>query len=44
MSEFSTLELHLDGAVARIWLNRPEMRNPIIFLITRAITRATVNE
>ena len=29
MTAFTTLELHLDGAVARIWLNRPEMRNAI---------------
>jgi len=27
--EFTTLELTIDGAVARIWLNRPEMRNAI---------------
>ena len=27
MSNFTTLELAFDGAVARIWLNRPELRN-----------------
>ncbi|SCK32538.1 methylglutaconyl-CoA hydratase [Variovorax sp. HW608] len=27
--EFTTLELTIDDAVARIWLNRPEMRNAI---------------
>jgi methylglutaconyl-CoA hydratase len=29
MTDFTTLELAVDGAVARIWLNRPEMRNAI---------------
>ncbi|MEO5737603.1 MAG: enoyl-CoA hydratase/isomerase family protein [Variovorax sp.] len=29
MTDYTTLELTVDGAVARIWLNRPEMRNAI---------------
>ena len=29
MTAFTTLQLNLEGAVARIWLNRPEMRNAI---------------
>ena len=27
MSKFTTLQLDIEGAVARIWLDRPELRN-----------------
>ena len=40
MTDFSTLELHLDGAVARIWLNRPEMRNAIDDVFIRELSAA----
>lgn len=40
MTDFTTLELHLDGPVARIWLNRPEMRNAIDDVFIRELGEA----
>lgn len=40
MTDFTTLELHLDGPVARIWLNRPEMRNAIDDVFIRELAEA----
>ncbi|WP_295372021.1 enoyl-CoA hydratase/isomerase family protein [uncultured Pseudacidovorax sp.] len=44
MTDFTTLELTIDGPVARIWLNRPEMRNAIddVFIheLAEAFTQA----
>ena len=40
MTDFTTLELQLDGAVARIWLNRPEMRNAIDDVFIRELGAA----
>lgn len=40
MTDFSTLELHIDGPVARIWLNRPEMRNAIDDVFIRELGEA----
>lgn len=39
-TDFTTLELHLDGPVARIWLNRPEMRNAIDDVFIRELGEA----
>ena len=41
-SEFTTLELAIDGAVARIWLDRPEMRNAIDDVFIRELGEAFV--
>ncbi|WP_017757271.1 enoyl-CoA hydratase/isomerase family protein [Pseudacidovorax intermedius] len=40
MTDFTTLELHIDGPVARIWLNRPEMRNAIDDVFIRELGEA----
>ncbi|MET3516708.1 methylglutaconyl-CoA hydratase [Pseudacidovorax sp. 1753] len=40
MTDFTTLELHIDGPVARIWLNRPEMRNAIDDVFIRELAEA----
>ncbi|WP_399682109.1 enoyl-CoA hydratase/isomerase family protein [Xenophilus sp.] len=40
MTSFTTLELQVDGAVARIWLNRPEMRNAIDDVFIRELGEA----
>ncbi|RYY87374.1 MAG: enoyl-CoA hydratase/isomerase family protein [Comamonadaceae bacterium] len=40
MTDFTTLELQVDGAVARIWLNRPEMRNAIDDVFIRELSAA----
>ncbi|RDI18577.1 methylglutaconyl-CoA hydratase [Pseudacidovorax intermedius] len=40
MTDFTTLELHLDGPVARIWLSRPEMRNAIDDVFIRELGEA----
>ncbi|MFT4268087.1 MAG: enoyl-CoA hydratase/isomerase family protein [Xenophilus sp.] len=40
MTSFTTLELQIDGAVARIWLNRPEMRNAIDDVFIRELGEA----
>ncbi|MDA7416963.1 enoyl-CoA hydratase/isomerase family protein [Xenophilus arseniciresistens] len=40
MTDFTTLELAIDGPVARIWLNRPEMRNAIDDVFIRELGEA----
>lgn len=40
MTDFTTLELAIDGPVARIWLNRPEMRNAIDDVFIRELAEA----
>ena len=40
MTDYTTLELGIDGAVARIWLNRPEMRNAIDDVFIRELGTA----
>ncbi|MBP6897052.1 MAG: enoyl-CoA hydratase/isomerase family protein [Pseudacidovorax sp.] len=40
MTDFTTLALHIDGPVARIWLNRPEMRNAIDDVFIRELAEA----
>lgn len=40
MTDFTTLELTIDGPVARIWLNRPEMRNAIDDVFIRELAEA----
>ena len=40
MSDFSTLDLRIDGAVARIWLNRPELRNAFDEVVIRELGEA----
>ena len=40
MTDYTTLELGLEGAVARIWLNRPEMRNAIDDVFIRELSSA----
>lgn len=37
MSNFTTLEFAIDGAVARIWLNRPELRNAFDDVVIREL-------
>jgi len=40
MSDFTTLELAIEGAVARIWLNRPELRNAFDDVVIRELGEA----
>lgn len=40
MTDYTTLELTIEGAVARIWLNRPEMRNAIDDVFIRELGAA----
>jgi methylglutaconyl-CoA hydratase len=40
MSQFTTLELEIEGAVARIWLNRPELRNAFDDVVIRELDDA----
>ncbi len=40
MTDFTTLKLAIDGPVARIWLNRPEMRNAIDDVFIRELAEA----
>lgn len=40
MTAFTTLELQIDGAVARIWLNRPELRNAFDDVVIRELGEA----
>ncbi|MDB5731603.1 MAG: enoyl-CoA hydratase, partial [Variovorax sp.] len=40
MTDFTTLVLERDGAVARIWLNRPELRNAFDDTVIDELTRA----
>jgi methylglutaconyl-CoA hydratase len=37
MNNFTTLELAIEGAVARIWLNRPELRNAFDDVVIREL-------
>jgi len=37
MTNFTTLELSIEGAVARIWLNRPELRNAFDDVVIREL-------
>ena len=37
MTDFTTLELSIEGAVARIWLNRPELRNAFDDVVIREL-------
>jgi methylglutaconyl-CoA hydratase len=37
MNQFTTLELEIEGAVARIWLNRPELRNAFDDVVIREL-------
>ncbi|MGO4391924.1 enoyl-CoA hydratase/isomerase family protein [Variovorax sp. M-6] len=39
-TSFTTLELSIDGAVARIWLNRPELRNAFDDVVIRELGEA----
>ena len=36
---FSTLQLEIDGPVARIWLDRPELRNAFDEVVIRELGR-----
>ena len=40
MTNFTTLQLQFDGAVARIWLNRPELRNAFDDVVIRELADA----
>ena len=40
MSDFTTLELAIEGAVARIWLNRPELRTAFDDVVIRELGEA----
>ncbi len=40
MSNFETIELRTEGAVAHIWLNRPELRNAFDDVVIAELTRA----
>ena len=40
MTDFTTLELEIEGAVARIWLNRPELRNAFDDVVIRELGEA----
>ena len=39
-ASFTTLELTFDGAIARIWLNRPELRNAFDDVVIRELSEA----
>ncbi|MEJ8813487.1 enoyl-CoA hydratase/isomerase family protein [Variovorax ureilyticus] len=41
-TSFTTLELSIEGAVARIWLNRPELRNAFDDVVIAELTQAFV--
>ncbi len=41
-TSFTTLELSFDGAVARIWLNRPELRNAFDDIVIAELTQAFI--
>lgn len=40
MTTFTTLQLHIDGTVARIWLDRPELRNAFDEVVIRELGEA----
>ncbi len=40
MTDFVTLELRIEGAAARIWLNRPELRNAFDDVVIRELHQA----
>ena len=42
MTDFTTLELSIEGAVARIWLNRPELRNAFDDVVIAELTQAFI--
>ncbi|SEB01067.1 enoyl-CoA hydratase/isomerase family protein [Variovorax sp. YR216] len=41
-TSFTTLELSIEGAVARIWLNRPELRNAFDDIVIAELTQAFI--
>lgn len=41
-TSFTTLEMSIEGAVARIWLNRPELRNAFDDIVIAELTQAFV--
>ena len=40
MSEYTKLQLSLDGAIARIWLDQPDARNAFDDVVIAELTRA----
>jgi len=40
MTNFTTLQLEIEGTVARIWLNRPELRNAFDDIVIRELAEA----